>query len=65
VNFVLAAEVEGTTSVTLGHQRRLIAEVRKCVWCGEALVPPIDVRQRYCSGRCRVRAHRARRQEQK
>jgi predicted nucleic acid-binding Zn ribbon protein len=61
VNFVLDAEIDGTKSVTLGHQRRLITEVRKCVWCGRALPPPIDVRKRYCSDSCRVRAWRARR----
>lgn len=61
VNFVLDGEIEGTKSVTLGHQRRLVTEIRKCVWCGKGLGPPdIDVRKRYCSDRCRVRAHRAR-----
>jgi hypothetical protein len=61
VNFVLDAEVEGTQSVTLGRQRRLVTEIRKCVWCGAGLGPPVDVRKRYCSGLCRVRAHRERR----
>lgn len=59
INFMLTAEVEGTTSVTLGHQRKLIREVGTCVRCGERLRTR-DPRARYCSDRCRVAAWRAR-----
>lgn len=59
INFMLAAEVQGTKSVTLGRQRRLIREIERCVFCGKRLGTR-DPRALYCGDLCRVTAWRSR-----
>jgi len=61
LRFVLEAEVEGETTVSLGRQRRLASEAFKCLWCGGPFgTPTATARRRYCSDVCRVRAWRFR-----
>ena len=60
IGFLTTAEIEGTTSVTLGSRRKLIREIGACVRCGGRLRTR-DPRARYCSDACRIAAWRERR----
>jgi hypothetical protein len=61
LRFVLEAEIEGETTVTLERQRRLDSEAFRCAYCGGPFgTRNATLRRRYCSDVCRVRAWRQR-----